>query len=87
MDIIESKTIDMLTTNNVSILTQKFIELDGIKQQVGNNHRRAYQNSLEGRDTLINVEPPDVVDAVLAIWGDSPTVVEQQVDEIIQREV
>ena len=49
MDIIENKTVDALTTDSVSILTRKYVEIDGIPTQVGENHRRAYENSEKGR--------------------------------------
>lgn len=68
------KTVDMLTTDSVSILTQKFIVDDGEIVQVGKNHRKGYENSVVGRAELQEKEPPEVVNAVLAIWGDTPTV-------------
>lgn len=74
MDIREKKIIDMLTVNSVSIATDKFIVLDGQEQQVGERHRIAYENSESGRDKIRNEQPEDVVNAVLAIWGDTPTV-------------
>lgn len=52
MEIKVKKTVDMLTTKTVSILTQKFIELDGIDTQVGGDHRCAYANSETGRKDL-----------------------------------
>lgn len=74
MEIKVKKTVDMLTTQTVSILTQKFIELDGIDTQVGNDHRCAYANSVTGRQDLQKQEPQDVVNSVFAIWGDAPTI-------------
>ncbi len=76
MDIKESKTVDMLTTDSVSILTRKFINLDEVETQVGDNHRCSYVNSKQGRQELIQAEPENVVNAVLAIWGVEPTVIE-----------
>lgn len=84
MDIIEKKTVDMLTTDSVSILTQKFIDVDGKQEQVGSNHRCSYVNSENGRQNLQDNEPEEVVTAVMAIWGDSPTVEEQVTDEIVE---
>lgn len=81
MKIEEKKTVDMLTTESVSILTQKFIEEDGEMLQVGKNHRRAYINSQSGREVLEVNEPEDVVNAVFAIWGDTPTVVEPELEK------
>ena len=75
MEINEEKTVDMLTTDSVSILTQKFIEIDGEKTQVGGNHRCSYINSKDGRKFLIDEEPNEIVNAVFVIWGDEPTIV------------
>lgn len=78
MDIRETKTVDMLTKNSVSILTQKFIDVDGVPTQVGENHRCAYVNSSEGRELIQNGEPEEVVNTVFSMWGDTPTVVEER---------
>ena len=46
MEINEEKTVDMLSTESVSILTRKVL-IDGeVKSQVGENHRRTYLNSV-----------------------------------------
>lgn len=77
MEIKEKKTVDMLTTDSVSILTQKFIDIDGIATPVGENHRCAYVNSETGRQYLQEQEPQNVVDSVFAIWGEAPTVADE----------
>ena len=74
MNIVEKKTIDMLTKDSVSILTQKFVMLDGVETKVGENHRRSYFNSENGRYELTNNEPEEVVNAVMAIWGSFATI-------------
>ena len=74
MEIKEKKTVDMLTNESVSILTQKFIDLDGVQAQVGQNHRCAYVNTEFGRKAITESEPEDVVSSVMAIWGDKPTI-------------
>ena len=82
MEIKERKTVDMLTTDSVSILTQNYIEFNGVQTQVGQNHRCAYANSETGRNDLQSAEPKEVVNAVFAIWGDTPTVSEpEEVEE------
>lgn len=82
MEIKEKKTVDMLTADSVSILTQNYIEFNGVQTQVGQNHRCAYVNSETGRNNLQNAEPEEVVNAVLAIWGDTPTISEpKEVEE------
>lgn len=77
MEAIIRKTVDMLTKDSVSILTQNFIEFDGKKQQVGENHRRAYVNSTTGRAEIQENEPEYVVNAVMIMWGDEATVEEE----------
>lgn len=74
MEIKEKKTVDMLTADSVSILTQKFIDIDGVETQVGENHRCSYVNSETGRSDLQDAEPEEVVNAVFAIWGNTPTI-------------
>ena len=81
MEIKEKKTVDMLTSESVSILTQKFIEVDGVETQVGQNHRRAYVNSEFGRSGLQENEPEEVVNAVFSIWGDTPTIEKPTTEE------
>ena len=78
MEIKEKKTVDMLTTDSVSILTQKFIYVDGVETQVGENHRCSYVNSKTGRNALQKQEPKDVVNSVFAIWGNAPTINEEE---------
>lgn len=81
MEIKENKTVDMLTKDTVSILTQKFITIEGVDQQVGENHRQAYVNSEKGRTELQEKEPANVVDSVLSIWGDVPTVADPETSD------
>lgn len=74
MDIIKKVTVDMLTDKSVSILTQKFIEIDGVETQVGDNHRKAYVNTEAGRKVLESEQDESTINAVFAIWGDAPMV-------------
>ena len=67
-------TIDMLTSDSVSIKTQTFIEFEGEEKEIGNNHS-GYTNRPSGRKRLQDEQPENVVNAVLAVWGDEPTVV------------
>lgn len=70
------KTVDMLTANSVSILTQTILTVGEETYSVGENHRCAYINSAQGRADLEANEPEAVVNAVLAIWGTTPTIIE-----------
>ena len=74
MDIVTKATVDMLTNTSVSILTQKFVKVDGKETQLGKNHRKAYVNTEAGRKALISEQEEATVQAVFAIWGDAPTV-------------
>lgn len=76
MDIEVKTTIDMLTDESVSILTQQYITIEGVETQVGENHRCAYINSAQGRADLEANEPEVIVNAVLTIWGTTPTIIE-----------
>ena len=73
-NITDIKTVDMLTKDIVSILTQKYINIDGVQTQIGVNNRCAYSNSENGRDQIAKNEPQDIVNSVFSIWGDTPTV-------------
>ena len=75
MEINEEKTVDMLSTESVSILTRKVL-IDG-----GENHRRTYLNSVSGREELLKEQTENVVNAVFAIWGSEPVVEEPIIEE------
>ncbi|MEI3300728.1 MAG: hypothetical protein V8R67_08770 [Eubacterium sp.] len=72
MDIVTKATVDMLTNTSVSILTQKFVKVDGKETQLGKNHRKAYVNTEAGRKALISEQEEATVQAVFAMWGDAP---------------
>ena len=69
-------TLDMLTETGVSVKTQKYIEDGGVEYAVGEPHRRAYVNSERGRAEIAAELPEPYLSAVMAVWGDVPTVVE-----------
>ena len=72
-------TVTDLTRDSVSILKQDFIELNGKQTQVGENFRTSYVNSIRGRQSLVNEQSAQDVEAVLAKWGDTPTIKETEV--------
>lgn len=72
-------TVTDLTEDSVSILKQNFIELDGVTTQVGANFRTSYVNSTSGRQSLMDEQSAQDVEAVLAKWGDTPTIKEMEV--------
>ena len=70
----EKITLDNLTENSVSVLTQQFANLNGQTVQVGENHRTAYINSEYGRIELKDKLQEPYLSSVMAVWGENPTV-------------
>lgn len=70
-------TLDMLTKTSVNVKTQKYIEDGGIEYVVGEPHRKAYVNSERGRAEIAAELPEPYLSAVLAVWGENPTVSEE----------
>lgn len=67
-------SLDELTQDSVSVATRKYIEEEGVKYFVGNIHRRAFVNSIEGRKELNDNLNEPYLSAVMAVWGDTATV-------------
>lgn len=72
----EKITLDMLTPESVSVKRQQYVEVGGVEYPIGEPHRRAYTNSAAGRAALEAELPEPYRSAVLAVWGDHPTVSE-----------
>lgn len=70
----ETITIDALNKNSVSIKRQKTITSDGETYEIGDPHRCAYVNSASGREQIAAEVPDPYLSAVLAVWGDTPTI-------------
>nr|WP_302120769.1 hypothetical protein [uncultured Ruminococcus sp.] len=82
MELKEKITLDMLTADSVSVLRQQFLNYNGVEMQVGENIRNAYSNNEDDRALLKNILSEEYYNAVMAVWGDNPTV-----DEPIESEV
>ena len=82
MELKEKITLDMLTADSVSVLRQQFINYGGVDMQVGENIRNAYMNSKSGREQLRKVLSDEYFNAVMAVWGDNPTVEEPTESEV-----
>lgn len=76
MDIKTKITLDMLTTDSVSVLKQQYITVDGADVKVGENVRNAYMNTQTERELLKSELPEEFYNAVIAVWGDTPIVAE-----------
>ena len=67
-------TLDALTQNSVSVKRQKTITAEGSTYEIGEPHRCAYVNSAAGREQIAEELPEPYLSAVMAVWGDTPTV-------------
>lgn len=76
MEIKEKITLDMLTTESVSVVKQQYITVDGTDIKVGDNVRNAFMNTQTERELLKVKLPEEFYNAVIAVWGNSPTVAE-----------
>lgn len=81
MNVIENKNIEDLCVDGVIIATQKMLISDDEEpQKVGDVKRVSYGNWESDRKRLIENEPENIVNAVMAIWGDVPTIVEPTIE-------
>lgn len=67
-------SLDELSQDSVSVSTRKYIEEDGIRYFVGDIHRKAYVNSEEGRQEINQELQEPYLSAIMAVWGNIPTV-------------
>lgn len=71
---IEKYTLDLLTQDSVSVSKQTYIDYMGQQYPIGQIWRRAYVNSTQGRKQIVTELPQAQVNAIMAVWGDAPTV-------------
>lgn len=69
MEVTEKITLDMLTKEGVSVLRQKFININDVEVQVGENVRNAFTNSEDDRKILKGQLSENYYNAVMAVWG------------------
>ena len=74
---IEKYTLDMLTQDSVSVKKQTYIDYMGQEYPIGEPWRRAYINDIKGRQQIVDELPQAQVNAIMAVWGDVPTVTEE----------
>lgn len=68
----ERITVDMLTTESVSVERQKVLEVEGTEYSVGAPHRTAYQNTWAGRADLLAEVPEPYYGSIIAVWNQNP---------------
>ena len=64
MEVTEKITLDMLTKEGVSVLRQKFININDVEVQVGENVRNAFTNCEDDRKILKEQLSEDYYNAV-----------------------
>ena len=72
----EKITLDMLTQDSVSLKKQQYTTVDGQEYPIGEPWRRAYINSIQGRVQVQSEVPEPYLSAIMAVWGETPTVTE-----------
>lgn len=70
----------MLRQDSVSVKTQQFAIVEDVQYPIGQPHRKAYVNSVMGREEVASELPEAQQNAIFAVWGDSPTVEETGTD-------
>ena len=73
----EKITVDTLTKDSVSLKKQQYTTVDGKEYPIGEPWRRAYVNSVQGRSQVQAEVPEPYKTAIMAVWGDVPTITEQ----------
>ena len=73
----EKITLDDLTNDSVSLKKQQYTVVDGKEYPIGEPWRRAYVNSVKGRAQVQEEVSEPYKSAIMAVWGDNPTVTEQ----------
>ena len=77
---IKKYTLDMLNENSVSVKTQDYVVSEEVEYAVNQPHRKAYVNSVMGRNEVIAELPEMYQNSIFAIWGEEPTIFEEVVE-------
>lgn len=81
----EEITLQDLDRDKVNVMRQKYIELEGTIYPIGDIFRRSYTNSANGRKQVQEEIAEPYFSAVMAVWGEEPTVFPEE-PEIIETE-
>ena len=61
---------------NASIITKEYIEVDEVKYYKEGQEYSQYHNSKSDVDRLKKEQPEEIVNGILSVWGDTPTVID-----------
>ena len=70
--IYEEYTLEQLTVDSVNVLTVSSAKVNGKMYELERN-RICYANSPLGRQQVVEALPEQYAEAILAVWGDTPT--------------
>lgn len=73
-NIVIKTEIDGLTVDKVSVLEQKYIKFGETEYPIEPPFRIAFENSIKGREELRSKVEKPYLSAILAVWGDTPTI-------------
>ena len=73
----EKITLDTLTQDSVSLKKQQYTVVDGKEYPIGEPWRRAYVNSVQGREQVQSEVSEPYKSVIMLMWGSNPTVTEQ----------
>lgn len=73
----EKITLDALNQDSVSLKKQQYITVGDKEYPIDEPWRRAYINSTNGRTQVQAEVAEPYLSAIMAVWGDNPTVTEQ----------
>ena len=65
---------------NASIMTQEYVEVDGVEYYSDAIEVKEYHNSAEDRERLKEEQPEAIANGILEVWGDIPTVIEPTIE-------
>lgn len=68
-------------TLNASIMTQDYVVVEGVEYYGDSIEVSEYHNSAEDRERLAKEQPEQIVTGILAVWGDTPLVVEPELEK------
>lgn len=74
---LEKITLDMLTQDSVSVKKQQYIVQNGKEYAIGEPWRRAYVNSINGRQQVQEEVAEPYKSVIFMMWGNEPTMSEE----------
>jgi len=73
----EEHEIQRLSQDMVFVLTRKFATIEDVEYQLGPDFGAYYNNSTADRERIAEDLQEPYLSAVMALWGDTPTIKEE----------